>query len=135
MEETLPIGSIIRLNSGMNLMIIGYLPSKPNDEIIFDYVCCRTRMGLRKKENLELDKDYFYIKKMDIDKILFRGFSNFEFDMLDDLMKSINKKIIEEKNKNEELTTEDLNNIYKEAAKSFEEKWSGNSEKWIITNR
>jgi len=129
MEETLPIGSIIRLNSGMNLMIIGYLPSKPNDEIIFDYVCCRTRMGLRKKENLELDKDYFYIKKMDIDKILFRGFSNFEFDMLDDLMKSINKKIIEEKNKNEELTTEDLNNIYKEAAKSFEEKWSGNSEK------
>ena len=54
MEELLPVGSKVELHSKRKFVIIGYLPSKPNDERQYDYICCRDRYGINwKKDKLK----------------------------------------------------------------------------------
>ena len=56
-------------------------------------------------KDLELKKDYYYLRKEKIKKVLFIGFSDFEFDIFSKISNEFNeniKKIKIEKNKIEE---------------------------------
>ena len=113
MKELLPVGSKVVLNNGRKLMIIGYLPSKPNDDILYDYICCRSLFGIRKKkEDLVLNKDFFYIRREEIKEVLFLGLADEESDLLIQCEDLVKEKLIAERFGKVELSQEELKNIY-----------------------
>ena len=113
MEELLPVGSKVKLQNGRTFMIIGYLPSKPNDDVLYDYICCRNIYGIRKKkEDLVLNSDYFYIKKEDISEVLYIGFSDMESNQLIQYASFIKSGLNEAKKEKSNLNQEELNDIY-----------------------
>ena len=113
MEDFLPIGSKVRLNDGRILMIIGYLPSKPNDEIIYDYICSRNRYGLlKRKEDLKLNRDIFYIKNEDIRDVLYLGFTDVEYVYLKTCASNVKDDLNNAKEVNSQLDQDELNELY-----------------------
>ncbi len=115
MERVLPLGSIITTKNDQNLMIIGYLPSKPNDEEFYDYVCCRNRLGVRKQLNeLEINKDIFYLKSRDIKQLKYIGYSDYEFEHYADILVDMKEKIIDARQDEKEVSKETLTKIYQD---------------------
>lgn len=82
MEKLLPVGSIIKLKNNKEFMIIGYSPNKPVVEDKYDYICCLPKVGItRKKSEIKLNIDYFYINNKDINQVLYIGYSDEMFDL------------------------------------------------------
>ena len=113
MEDLLPVGSIVELKDKRRLMIIGYLPSKPNDKEFYDYMCCNSLIGIRKpKEDLKENQDYYYINQEDIESVLYIGCQDMEFELDKMINKKTKDKLQEVRSQNKELTNEELENIY-----------------------
>ena len=113
MEDLLPVGSIVELKDKRRLMIIGYLPSKPNDKELYDYMCCNSLIGIRKpKEDLKENQDYYYINQEDIESVLYIGCQDMEFELYKMINKKTKDKLQEVRSQNKELTNEELENIY-----------------------
>ena len=130
MEDILPIGSKIRLKDGRVLMIIGYLPSKPNDEILYDYICSISKNGIiRKKEKLELNKDYCYIKKDDIKDVLYIGYHDEEYEDFKKFASSVINNLNSVKLENRTLEQEDLTKVYIKSLEETYRKHGDNDEK------
>ncbi len=124
MNDMLPVGSKVKLNNERICMIIGYFPSKPNDAISYDYICCRDIYGIRrKKEDLTLDKDYFYISNTDISEVLYLGYSDIEFDYLNHCSDLLKKNLNAAKKNKDGLSQKNMENIY---IKTLEEMISNN---------
>lgn len=106
MKDILPLGSIVLLPLNVKAMIIGYLPSKINDEIFYDYVCTNIN-GLDKDfKDLKNKRDYFYILKERIEKVLFFGYQDQVFF---DYAKNI-EKISHDINRQRKLTNNNVSN-------------------------
>ena len=121
MEELLPIGSIIEVNRLGRLMIIGYLPNKPNDEVFNDYICTRKEIGIKKNDKeLELNKDYYYVKSDDIIEVKYIGYRNKSFDFFEMLYNKIKRKIIKLKEEKNQLEEEEISKVYEDIAKDIE---------------
>ncbi len=113
MEDLLPVGSIVELKDNKRMMIIGYLPSKPNDKDLYDYVCCNSKIGIRRpKEELEENKDYFFVNQEDIQTVLYIGCQDSEFEVYKMINKKTKEKLLEAKNENKEFTNEELEKMY-----------------------
>ena len=113
MSNMLPVGSKVKLKDGRILVIIGYLPNKPNDEKLYDYICCRNIYGIRhKKEDLVLDRDYFYINNEDISEILYIGYSDDEFDLFSHYTDLVKENIRKTKKNNKKLSEEEIKGLY-----------------------
>lgn len=81
MEDILPLGSIVKLKNNKTFVIIGYISYKNNEDGAYDYICCLPHVGIkREKIDLKLDVDFFYINKYEIDKVLFIGYSDEDFE-------------------------------------------------------
>ena len=124
MEELLPVGSKVLLNNNIICYIIGYLPSKPNDYKLYDYICARNKKGLvRKKDKLVFEKDYFYICQEDIKDVLFIGYQNDEFDILNKyyllLIDEVKKARAAEDNLNQEVLEEIYNKVFNDAMREL----------------
>ncbi len=112
MEDLLPVGSIIELKDGRLRMILGYLPTSPNEEQ-FDYFCSKVDGGLKKVvDKLEKDKDYFYLKKEDVFNVLYVGLQDEEFDLYNRIYDDYKNRLSEEKKNNKELSKEKMDEIY-----------------------
>lgn len=112
MEELLPVGSVVELNDGTTLTIVGYSPSKYDDEVIYDYTAAIKPYGfIRPVEQLEENVDYKCIKKEDIKMVRFIGYSDELFDYYADIYNAVMSEV--EKNRKENITTpESWNEIY-----------------------
>ena len=116
MEDLLPVGSIVELKNKKRRMIIGYLPSKPNDEKFYDYICANAVIGIVfEKDKLKENKDYFYINADEIDNVLYIGCQDKEFDLYRVVHKKIKDALLELKKEKRELSNEELENMYKKA--------------------
>lgn len=114
-DELLPVGSIVKIKDGRKLMIIGFCPSNPVDINKYDYICCDSECGIiETKEKIELNRDYFFIKKKQIKNVLFIGFNDKKFDLFRLVIEKLNSKISESNNVDE-------NNMRKIIDSSFEE--------------
>ena len=120
MEELLPVGSKVELHSKRKFVIIGYLPSKPNDEKQYDYICCRDRYGINwKKDKLVFDKHYFYINKEDIERVLYIGYSDEKFDIFNHSLLLVKDKLKKAKKAKDTLTEEEVKEVYVDALGDF----------------
>ena len=129
MEDILPIGSKIRLKDGRILMIIGYLPNKPNDEILYDYICYISKnVIIRKKEKLELNKDYCYIKQDDIKDILYIGYHDEEYEDFKKIASSVINNLNSMRSENRTLDQEDLTKVYTKSLEEAYRKHGDNNE-------
>ena len=116
MEDLLPVGSIVELKNKKRRMIIGYLPNKPNDKEFYDYICTNSVIGIVfEKDKLKVNKDFFYINADDIDKVLYIGCQDKEFDLYKVVHKKIKETLLEARKENRELSNEELENMYKKA--------------------
>lgn len=122
MNELLPIGSIVELKNHMRCMIIGFLPSPLNSKVLYDYIACNPDGVTKRKEELKEKKDYFFIKKEEIDNVLFIGLQNDEFELYEDILKTMIEKI---HNSKQELTAKEL---YNNTIKEMEKRWLKNEE-------
>ena len=114
MNDLLPVGSVVELKDKRELMIIGFYPIHARDNDIYDYICCKKRVGLQKrKELLVQDRDYFYVKKEDVVSVKYIGFSDKRFDVYEKVTKEINKELFKAKLGKEELSEEDIQEVYK----------------------
>jgi hypothetical protein len=99
MDELLPIGSVVELKNKRLRMIIGYLPNTSDDEV-YDYLCCNHLRGFRKKkEDLKEQTDYTYIKKEDIETVLYLGHQDFEFTLFKATFNVDKERLLERKKK------------------------------------
>lgn len=113
MNDLLPVGSIVELSNKKRYMIIGYNPDKPNEKNSHDYVACLPKLGLiREMANSHLNIDYFYINKKDIEKVLFIGYNDIQFDNFDYCLFVINTNLNIAKSKNKNLSKEEITEIY-----------------------
>ena len=106
MEELLPVGSVVELNNGTTLTIVGYSPSKYNDLEIYDYTALVKPYGFIKPvDKLEENKDYVLIKKEDIKRVKFIGYSDKEFDFYADVYNTVMSEV--KKNREANITTQE----------------------------
>ena len=113
MEDLLPVGSIVELKDKKRKMIIGYLPSKPNDKEFYDYICCNSKIGIRKpKEELKEKVDYTYLNQDEIERVIYIGCQDKEFDLYKMVHAKIKDKLLEARKENKELTNEELEEMY-----------------------
>lgn len=116
MEDLLPIGSIVELTDRRRKMIIGYLPSKPNDKEFYDYICCNSKIGLRKEKiKLKPRIDYSYINKEDIKDVLYVGCQDNEFLIAKLTFDKVKSRMLEARETNTILTNEELDELYGKA--------------------
>ena len=108
MNELLPIGSIIRLNNQKDYMIIGFCPSTLHSDVIYDYIVCNPSGISKKKEDMTEGTDFFFIKKEDIENVLFIGFQDQEFDIYKDIITNIVDKLKENQKTKQKLTNDDV---------------------------
>ena len=96
---------------------MGYLPSKINDAKQYDYICCRDLNGIiRKKDELVLNKHYFYINREDIANVLFIGFNDDRFNEFEYLVFQIKDSLADAKENNISIDREKLIDL---CSKSF----------------
>lgn len=113
MNELLPLGSIVELNNKKIYMIIGYNPNKPNDDELHDYIVCSSKLGIiKKKDDLHLNKDFFYIDKKDIEKVLFIGYSDSQFEKFDYCSFIVNSNVNIAKSRKKLLSQEEIEDLY-----------------------
>ena len=113
MNDMLPVGSKVKLKDGRILVIIGYLPNKPNDAVLYDYICCWNIYGVRhKKEDIVLNRDYFYVNEEDISDILYIGYSDNDFDAFSYYANLVKKDLKKLREDNKEITQEDIEKLY-----------------------
>lgn len=120
MNELLPLGSIVELKSKTRYMIIGFLPSSIKSKIFYDYIVCNPDGFTKRKEELKEKIDYYFIKKEEIDNVLFIGLQDNEFDLYQDILKTILEKIHDSK---QELTEKEL---YNDILKEMKKRWLKN---------
>lgn len=126
MNDLLPVGSKIVLNNGRKLMIMGYLPSKPNDKFQYDYICCRGMYGIIwKKDKLVFDEHYFYVNNSDIDKVLFIGYSDDDFDLFDHSVEQLKSELKKARKSKSSLNTEEIEDIYVNSLSEFMKELGG----------
>ena len=129
MNDMLPVGSKVKLKDGRILVIIGYLPNKPNDAVLYDYICCRDMYGIRhKKEDLVLNRDYFYINQGDIANILYIGYSDRDFDLFSYYTNLIKEELKKAKKRKLNLTEEQLDEMYSKIFDIIIEKSGGDKD-------
>lgn len=123
MDDLLPVGSVVELNDGVRMTIIGFFPSKALDEEFYDYICCRENRGIHQPKNkLKKNSNYFYIKQEDIKIVRFIGYSDFLFDKYKILAVPLIKKYKEERKKgilNKNDTYNILVNVVKDIKKEY----------------
>lgn len=80
-NQILPIGSIIKMkNSDLNFMIYGYVDkNKKVEDNYYDYFCCIYPTGINGKDAILIQKDK-------IEKVIFIGYQNTEFNDFVDLL-------------------------------------------------
>ena len=118
--DLLPIGSTVVINDEKELMIVGYLPDKISKDQKYDYVCCNPRRGIRTDRNkIELNKDYFYISKDDIDYVTYIGLQDELFETFKLSYKEVMDHIKECKENNKEFEYSDIKSLKDKVIKNM----------------
>ncbi len=84
-NKILPIGSIIKMqDSDLYLMIYGYVDSnKKIENDFYDYFCCIYPAGINGKNSI-------LVKKDKIEKVIFIGYQDSNFERFIELLKNSN---------------------------------------------
>ena len=86
MKEYLPIGSVVLLKNGKKRIMIYGRRQLNADKVLFDYVACLYPEG-------NINDDYnFLFNNEDIDKVVFRGYSDEEDKEFIDLLNDVGNK-------------------------------------------
>lgn len=97
-EKFLPIGTVVRLKEAENcLMVTGFCVKKDEEEKIYDYIACMYPQGI-----ISPDLNFLF-DHVDIEEILFLGFSN---DLEKEYKKALNEVINKEMNNQQSVSEE-----------------------------
>lgn len=120
MNDLLPVGSVVFLYNNKKCMIIGYSPNKNNSDDNYDYVCCDNHGLKNNGDNIKLNEDYFYIKKDEIKKVTYIGFSDKEFDIYEKGLHRYIAKLEDIKKTKKEIEYSDIETIMEDIFDYFE---------------
>ena len=68
MNKYLPVGSVVEVKNS-RLVIFGYIAQNEKDKKYYDYICGVFPFGV-------ISKEYIFINKEDIEKVIFIGFQD-----------------------------------------------------------
>ena len=112
-ESLLSVGSCVKIaNNPKMIMVAGYLPYDNQKKIMYDYIGIYLPIGIRKpRQNIEVNKDYICLKKSDIEKIVFVGFSDDKSDFYHKLLLNMKNKF---NDMNVDMSEETMKKIFED---------------------